>query len=357
MLTLLTALVACASTPATDSDARLTLDSTAPTADTWALTGGTVVGLGPADLTITQGRITAVGTADPALPAVDVSGHWLAPAFIDSHVHLVYDPRPTELARGGVAGVVDLAAPESVFDVDWAPLRAVKAGPMVTAVGGYPTTGWGSSGYGLECVDAEAAAAAVDHLVARGAGVIKLPVTGGAQLDDPALAAAVERARTHGVPVASHALGDSEATRAHGAGADVLAHTPTGALSAATVSLWSDRAVISTLRAFGSGTAVANLGALHQAGATVLYGTDFGNSRTARIDPGELQLLVDAGLTPAEVLAAGTSVAAGYWGFEELGSLAVGKAASVLVLAADPLSDLSTLGDPVAVYLDGVRLD
>lgn len=357
MLTL--TLLACAGTPNTTGDSdRVALDTAPPTTGAWALTGGTVVGVGLADLEIRDGRIAAVGTADPDLPTVDVTGHWLAPAFIDSHVHLVYDARPTELARGGIAGVVDLAAPLSVFDADWAPLRSVRSGPMVTAVGGYPTTGWGANGYGWECADASAAEAVVDDLVARGAGVIKLPVTGGAQLDEVALAAAVARARVHGVPVASHALGDSEATLAAQAGADVLAHTPTGSLGPDAVAAWSDRAVISTLRAFGGGpTAVANLAALHDAGATVLYGTDFGNSRTAAIDAAELVLLQDAGLTSVEVLAAGTSVPAAYWGFDDLGSLEPGRAASLLVLTADPLLDVSTLGRPAAVYLDGVRQD
>ncbi len=351
-------LLACASTPDTSSDPRATLDSAPPATGAWTLTGGTIVGLGPADLEIRDGHITAVGTADPALPTVDVSGLWLAPAFIDSHVHLVYDARPLEMASGGIAGVVDLAAPVSVFDADWGPLRAVRSGPMVTAVGGYPTTGWGSAGYGLECADAQAAETAVDDLVALGAGVIKLPVTGGAQLDDPALAAAVARARIHGVPVASHALGDSEATRAAEAGADVLAHTPTGGLGTEALAAWSGRAVISTLRAFGGGTtAVANLGALHAGGTTVLYGTDFGNSRTTGIDTAELALMLSAGLTPTEVLAGGTSVPAAWWGLSDLGSLEVGKAASLLVLSSDPLVDVATLGAPVAVYLDGVRQD
>ncbi len=359
MLTWTLTLMACAgSLSATMDSERVVLDTAPVATGAWTLTGGTVVGLGPADVEIRQGRITAVGAVDPALPVVDVTSHWLAPAFIDSHVHLVYDPRPSELARGGIAGVVDLAAPLSVFETDWGVLRAVRSGPMVTAVGGYPTTGWGSNGYGLECADAAEAEAAVDELVARGAGVIKLPVTGGAQLDDAALAAAVARARVHGVPVVSHALGDSEATRAAQAGADVLAHTPTGALGHDAVALWGDRTVISTLRAFGSGaTAVSNLGALHEAGATVLYGTDFGNSRTAAIDAAELRLLQDAGLSGAEILAAGTSVPAAYWGLDDLGSLEPGKAASLLVLSADPLLDPSTLGSPAAVYLDGLRQD
>jgi imidazolonepropionase-like amidohydrolase len=347
-----------------DSAADSAVDTyTQPDSGSYVFSGGIVVGLGPADVEVRDGDITVVGTAaegsvDPSLPVVDVSGLWLVPAFIDSHVHLVYDPRPDQMADGGLAAVVDLAAPVSVFETDWRPLRALRSGPMVTAQGGYPTTGWGANGYGLECEDASAAVAAVESLHALGAGVIKLPVTGGAQLDAEALLAAADRAHALGLPVASHALGDSEALLAAQAGADVLAHTPTGALEGGTCAAWSGKAVISTLAAFGGGsTAVENLKALREAGATVLYGTDFGNSRTTGIDGAELALLGSAGLDGAAILVSGTSAPAEFWGFDELGSIAPGKAASLLVLRSDPLLDPSTLADPQAVYLDGVKRD
>lgn len=360
MLSLMITLAACASTPTPEPDRLPGGSDTAgqPAGEGWVLAGGTVVGLGLADVEIRDGRIAAVGAVDPALPTVDVSGHWLAPAFIDSHVHLVYLPQPVEMAQGGIAAVVDLAAPLSVFDADWAPLQSVRSGPMVTAQGGYPTTGWGANGYGWECADADQAVVAVEELHGFGAGVIKLPVTGGSQLDDDALAAAAARAHALGLPVASHALGDSEVQRAAAAGVDVLAHTPTGALGSDALAAWSDRAVISTLRAFGSGsTAVSNLQALHEAGATVLYGTDFGNSRTAGIDGAELAVLQEAGLDGAAILAAGTSAPAAFWGLDSLGSVDVGKAASLLVLSADPLVDPLILATPAAVYLDGLRRD
>ena len=88
----------------------------------------------------------------------------------------------------------------------------------------------------------------------------------------------------------------------------------------------------------------------------MLYGTDFGNTRTPGIDPAEIALLAAAGLTPAEILAAGTAAPAAYWGFPTLGSIEVGKDASFLVLARDPLVDPGVLADPEEVWIRGVRL-
>ena len=113
--------------------------------------------------------------------------------------------------------------------------------------------------------------------------------------------------------------------------------------------------MISTLRAFGGSAAtVDNLRRLKAAGVTVLYGTDLGNTRDARIDPTELDLLAQAGLEPAEVLAAGTTAPAAFWGLDGLGTLAPGQAASLLVLDADPTKEPGTLSRPVMVVLDGV---
>jgi len=320
--------------------------------------GGTVVGLGAADVRVVDGTIVAVGALTPEAgeKVIDAAGRWVAPGFIDSHVHLLYLPAASEMAANGVAGVVDLAAPTEIFTTSLAPLRAVVAGPMITAVSGYPTQSWGSGGYGRECADAAAAVEAVKQLHAMGAGVIKLPITEGPQLDDAALTAATTAAHALGLPVVSHALSEDQARRAAAAGVDVLAHTPTEMLSAKTVQAWSGRAVISTLRAFGGSAAtLANLQALKAAGATVLYGTDFGNTSTPGVDPGELMLLQAAGLTPAEILAAGTSAPAGRWaGLGGLGAVAVGKDASVMLLAADPLVDPLTLASPTLVVIRGV---
>jgi len=328
------------------------------TANRIVLQGGLVVGLGAADVALEGGQISAVGTVatnkDDQL--IDASGRWLVPAFIDSHVHLAYLPAQDEMARGGVAAAVDHAAPLSFFEQKEGPLALKLSGPMVTAELGYPTQSWGANGYGLQCADAEAAQAAVQQLAKRGAGLIKIPLTSGPSLSSEAFQAAANEAHAHGLKVSSHALAAEFASQAAQSGADILAHTPTELLDAATIELWSKRAVISTLRAFGGGAAAqTNLAALAEAGATVLYGTDFGNTTDAGIDGQELELMLSAGLSAQQVLDAGTKTPAQFWGFDALGSIEVGKAASLLVLRADPLLEPSTLAQPDMVFIGGQR--
>lgn len=337
MTILLLSLVACASVP-----------------DPVVLRGGIVVGVGRADVHVAGGRIVAVGEVSADLPTVDVTGRWLVPAFIDSHVHLAYRPVASDLADGGVAGVVDLGAPESWLAEPIAAPRVLASGPMITAVGGYPTRSWGADGYGLEVRDPDEARAAVDRLHAAGARLIKVPITEPPVLGEATLAAVVEQAHARGLKVGAHALGDAEAAVAAAAGVDVLVHAPLEPLSDATVAAWTGRAVVGTLTAFGTGpTPVDNLRRLREAGAVVLYGTDFGNTTTAGIDPREVRRMAETGMDGAAILASGTSVPAAYWGFLDLGAIEAGKAASLLVLVADPLVDPDAIAVPEAVWIDG----
>lgn len=319
------------------------------------LRGGAVVGVGPADVRFAEGRITHVGDVPKGMGTdVDVSGRFLVPAGVDSHVHLAYLPREREMADGGIAAVVDWASPIAWLDTPLSALDRVASGPMLTAVGGYPTQTWGRDGYGLEVAGPEAGCAAVETVRARGARVIKVPVTGPPALDGPTLEAIVRCAHDAGLKVGAHALSDAEAARAAAAGVDVLVHTPTQALGEPTVQAWSGRTVISTLDAFGgSPTAVENLRRLRAAGATVLYGTDFGNSRDTGIQRAELERLRDAGLDGAAVLKALTEDPASAFGFEV--GVVVGRPASVLVLGSDPLADPVALADPEQVWFRGAR--
>ncbi len=325
--------------------------------------GGTVVGVGLADIAIVDGVITEIGAieATPEEVTIAAEGRWIVPAGIDSHVHLDYLRAPLPMAAGGIAVAVDLAAPIAIFDErtagEFAPLELLVAGPMLAAPGGYPTQSWGSGGFGLECATTEEATAAVDDLADRGASLIKISLENGPRLSDETIAAVVARAHERDLKVLAHAMGDADAAAAAAFGVDGLAHTPLEPLTPATVAAFDGRVVISTLHAFGSGeVAMSNLGALHDAGATILYGTDFGNSVTAGIDPVELMSMLAAGLDSTEVLEALTSTPAAFWGLSH-GRVEVGAPASVLLLSGDPTSDALLLATPEAVYLDGVLQD
>ena len=93
-------------------------------------------------------------------------------------------------------------------------------------------------------------------------------------------------------------------------------------------------------------TAAQNLERLASAGVTIAAGTDAGNIGTLH-GPSifrELRLMADAGLTPAAVLAAATSGGARVMGREkDLGALAPGRLADLLILDRDPLADVGNL--------------
>ena len=297
----------------------------------------------PLGFAVTSGKISDE-TAAASSETIDLDGHFVVPAFIDSHVHLAYDPR-------GPAPLAYLQSPDSAGP------ELLLSGPMLTALQGYPTQSWGADGYGWELRGAEDAVAAVETLEQSGAALIKFALAGEPALDDVALSAAVARAHELGLQTAAHAPSAAAAERAALAGIDVLAHTPTETLPEAVLDVWSERAVISTLGAFGGPAAVENLKQLRERGATVLYGTDFGNTRFAGIQPAELSALTAAGFDAPAVIDAGTSAAAHFWNLPELGGLDLGQRASFLVVDADPARDLLTLSRPVAVYIDGVARD
>jgi len=284
---------------------------------------------------------------------LDLGGRFVVPAFIDSHVHLAYWAVAADLPAGGVAGAVDFAAPIATLDDEF-PIFVQASGPMITPLLGYPTQSWGAGGFGLEVASPEEAVDAVHRLLESGAAFIKTPLLGATGADDAMLAAIVDAAHARGARVAVHALGAADAARAVASEVDIFGHTPTDALPSDVIAAWGERAVVGTLSAFGAGdAAVSNLRALADGGALVLYGTDLGNTRVAGIQSGELDALVRAGFTGAEIVHSATDRPADFWGFSALGRLEAGRRASFLVLAEDPNQNPAILVTPDAIVIDG----
>ena len=106
--------------------------------------------------------------------------------------------------------------------------------------------------------------------------------------------------------------------------------------------------------------AMQNVKRLYEAGVLVGFGTDSGAMPT-RI-PGwaehrELQLLVEAGLTPAQALQCATRNAAQVLGdAQNRGTLEPGKLADLVVLDADPLADIHNTTRLAAIYHGGKRI-
>ncbi|HOX19772.1 MAG TPA: amidohydrolase family protein [Gemmatimonadales bacterium] len=95
--------------------------------------------------------------------------------------------------------------------------------------------------------------------------------------------------------------------------------------------------------------------AFQKAGGKVVTGTDAANQMLV---PGasehtELELLVGAGLTPAQALRAATRDAAELLGADSLGTLVPGKAADLVVLSKDPLADIRNTRSVTRVMIRG----
>jgi len=71
----------------------------------------------------------------------------------------------------------------------------------------------------------------------------------------------------------------------------------------------------------------------------------------------EMELLVRAGLTPRQALAAATSNYAEHFGWSELGTVAPGRRADLVVLEADPTVDIRNADRILEVFVSGERLD
>jgi hypothetical protein len=102
------------------------------------------------------------------------------------------------------------------------------------------------------------------------------------------------------------------------------------------------------------------VGLMFRAGAPLLAGTDAMNPLCF---PGfslddELALLVESGLTPLAALQSATLRPAEFLGrTEELGSIAPGKRADLVLLSADPLADIHNTTKIQAVWLHGKLYD
>jgi imidazolonepropionase-like amidohydrolase len=70
----------------------------------------------------------------------------------------------------------------------------------------------------------------------------------------------------------------------------------------------------------------------------------------------ELENMVAAGMTPAQVLVAATKTSAGIVNLDELGGVVPGKSADFVVLDANPLDDVTNTRRIAKVYLRGQEL-
>jgi imidazolonepropionase-like amidohydrolase len=102
------------------------------------------------------------------------------------------------------------------------------------------------------------------------------------------------------------------------------------------------------------GIQARNLAKLNAAGVRVALGTD-GNVAWAHHL--EMEDMVAAGMTPAQVIVASTRTAAEMLKMNDVGTVAAGKSADFLVLDANPLDDITNTRKIASVYLRGAAVD
>jgi len=376
------------------------------------LTGGSVAdvaGTRRADVGIEDGRIVAVGDVDDADRTVDVSGQVVAPGLVDSHVHLFMDGRPdaesmreesVETAAyraaanmqtaldAGVTAVRDLGAPGTVaLDAKAAVEDGVLPGPRVLAAGQNVTmTGGHGHWIGTEADGPAAVRTAAREQVKRGADVVKCMATGGVlttgaqtgapELTQEELEALVDAASAKDVPTSAHAHGEVGIQNAVRAGITSIEHgtfmdRETAELMVDHGTYWVPTAsalhgiVEHGVEAGIPEQAVAKAEDATDrfedafrhaldAGVTIAMGTDAGTPFNFFADvPSELELMVEYGMSPAEALESATVTAADLLGLDDVGRVAEGYRADLVVLDEDPNEDATAWGDPDRVLVDG----
>ena len=256
------------------------------------------------------------------------------------------------------------------------------------------------------------AEAFVEQLVAGGSDYIKVMIEEGSVLAAPGLPmmtnqtllAAVAAAHRHGKTVVAHALTLQATEQAVAAGVDGLAHlfldrphtprivdliaaagifvTPCLTLNSSIMGgtgkqLADDPRVASRLgprwlevlrssfNTYPQGDlddVLATVAALHAAGVDLLAGTDVsmpvpslgGLAHGASVHH-ELQLLVAAGLTPAQALRAATATPARRLGLTDRGRIRPGARADLLLVDGDPTTDITTTLNIQHIWRRGTR--
>jgi imidazolonepropionase-like amidohydrolase len=363
---------------------------------------------------IVDDRITFVGkAAHYPFPAdaqvIDAREGTVLPGIIDAHVHGASTPAiQRQFLLSGVTSVCDLGFPvedmpkfdENTFDQE--PVaRGFQAGPIITVPGGYPRVGGQVYHLSYEVTNPDEARAAVADLINRGADVIKIALEPGPTgaswpvLSLQEVKAIVEEAHGRGRLVRAHVTCADLLDVALDARVDVIEHIPIPHLSEADWKVVAeDREQIQLPADYEAQLArmieqhvvmVPTLSVMpaicntnwygipeeyqplcsklflevvrrfHDLGGRVALGNDYGNQDT---EPGmplrEMQFLLQAGLPPMEVLQAGTVWAATVCGHgNELGTLAPGMLADVIVVDGDPLQDMQSMSRVVLVIKNG----
>lgn len=377
--------------------------------------------LRPGAVLIEGDRIHAVGTCSDAtadVTRIDARDATITPGLIDCHVHLsdagladatVQDRDPSALRvlrmaehahRTLTAGFTTVRDVGGRDHLEFALRRAAREGlirtPRLVLAGKIVsmTTAGASSWPGMyrQADGVDEVIKAVREQVAAGADVIKIMATGAvlapgherptsAQFTREELAAAVETAHALGRRVAAHAHGVDGIRCAVDADVDTIEHGTHLHEDAGVAREMAARGVflVPTLKALariaepeGSGVR-EDMRAKAQdrrsdrdrtfrlaleVGVPIAMGTDAATPFNRHGENAEeLELMVSLGMSPLAAIAAASGVAARALGRDDIGVLAPGRLADVVVWNGMPHEDISALRrSPRAVFLGGDRV-
>ena len=346
---------------------------------------------------------------------IDGAGGWLMPGLIDTHTHffdfrVVTDPETLEgfvrdaapvlleqFLRAGVTMIKSVGDPATEILELRARLAAgtlrgpqvVATGPGLTGRDGHPASTifggnpWFRARATGEVDSPQMMRDLVHHLADRKVDAIKLlsegacwcpgspkylwknPVFPAAveltRLSASVLRAGIEAAHDRGLRVTVHTVQQDAAREAVEAGADGLEH-------GVTVEPITDRSLIDLMverRVSYTPTlwihdavhpqSRPNTKLMADAGVSMVLGSDSFNGRGAFGENTleEAELMEAAGLTPRQILVAGTSNAARHVGRPDVGAVAPGKRADLILLKANPLETVSNLRTLSMTMLNG----
>ncbi|HEY6497487.1 MAG TPA: amidohydrolase family protein [Trebonia sp.] len=334
----------------------------------------------PGQVVIEQGILTADGPADSVL---DGSGRVLLPGLIDAHMHTRSWADLQQLAGWGVTTGLDMAswpaefvnqmrAQAGVADIRSSAIPAVGPGGSHAKLPGFPAEG-------IVTTPGEGRAF-VAQRVADGADYIKIVTEAAppAGMDQATVDAIVNAAHEHGLLVVAHSVTTGAFHVAIEAGVDVSTHAPidavldddavqrmrdAGMVSVPTLTMMECVAPLRAAMGLRYENARDTVTKFHQAGIPVLAGTDANSATGVPASPKhgeslhhELELLVAAGLSPAEALRGATAAVAEVFGLRDRGVIAPGKRADLLLVDGDPTADITATHNIAAVWIAGERV-
>ena len=357
-----------------------------------------------ATFVVEDGRFVAAGGADVMAPEgaahVDLTGRTVIPALIDTHVHLSV-PREAVIddlqrrAYYGVGAAVSLGHDDGDATAMVRDMPVAGAARAMTAGRGITRHEPGRSEVPYWINTPEEARTAVQELAAANVDFVKIWVDdrGGQfeKLTPELYGAVIDEAHQHGLRVTAHIFSLEDAKGLLEAGVDAFAHSvrdmDVDDEFVAMVKERPDVVLVPNLGGRGvhedlgwlSGTVPAeqleetqagymdrpeahesfgiqgrNLARLNAEGMKIAMGTDGNAGWRPHI---EMRDMVEAGMTPHEVIVASTGAAAEFLMMDDAGTVAAGKSADFVVLEANPLEDITNTRRIAAVYLRGEEVD